>query len=113
MDLVAARALVAGYVGWRTTGEREYPLGYSVHDMRHPARSDCATCDRRLWRQPWPACSAYPDGIPDPILAGRERHLAPNGDDGGVAYLPNVYAIARRFGRRIAMRRLDGVAPGP
>ena len=33
-------------------------------------------------------CSAYPMGIPADILAGRDKHNQPRGDDAGIIFTP-------------------------
>jgi len=35
-----------------------------------------------------PICAAYPEGIPDEIAYGEERHLEPYPGDGGIRYEP-------------------------
>lgn len=44
----------------------------------------CVTCKRK---SPFgPSCAAFPDGIPDEILDGTNRHTEPYPGDGGLIY---------------------------
>ena len=51
--------------------------------------SSCATCSRK---SAGPRCEAFPHGIPDEILEGRDRHTRPHRGDRGLLYLPKVSA---------------------
>ena len=45
----------------------------------------CRNCSRFNWRQPG-TCAAFPQGIPHAIAYGRELHVRPSGNDGGIVF---------------------------
>jgi hypothetical protein len=53
-------------------------------DTRFPM-SSCITCQRKSFFGP--TCTAFPGGIPEPILSGEHRHTTPYIGDGGLQYL--------------------------
>jgi hypothetical protein len=50
--------------------------------------SPCAACVYKSRRGP--TCAAFPDGIPDEILEGRNSHTAPYPGDKGLLFTPAV-----------------------
>lgn len=50
--------------------------------------SECPYCARL--RPGWVTCDAFPNGIPDKLLNGREKHGAPYEGDGGLLFKPRA-----------------------
>jgi len=43
-------------------------------------------CRGCIYLAAWPRCFAFPDGIPDDIRAGRNRHSSPIDGDNGLQF---------------------------
>ena len=60
-----------------------------------------AICEKRgcKWFRGWkpetlePVCMAYPEGIPEAILSGHNKHTEPLSDDGGYKFSPKKIDI--------------------
>jgi hypothetical protein len=59
----------------------------------HASPSPCATCARKHRFGGWPlTCTAFPVGIPEPILLGMHDHTRPYLGDGGLRWMVAVDA---------------------
>lgn len=54
-----------------------------------PTQSSCTTCKHYFRDRPrLLACAAFPNGVPEEILWGRDKHTEPYRGDNGIQYEP-------------------------
>jgi len=53
--------------------------------MTIKAPNVCVVC-KHIHKENWTTCDAFPDGIPEPTLSGRNNHKKPYPGDNGVVF---------------------------
>lgn len=69
-------------------------------DLSEMEFASCIACTRK--HEAAPTCDAFPDGIPEEILAGSVPHITPYPGDGGLTFSPVPDASAISFSWRTA-----------